>query len=108
MAGIVTEIPSSVDNIDFYMAFRLGGVTFSTKSGEFDSSIKLATSLGGGLRYHITDQIGVKVATNFMLPIFDAGGSLWFGSGGSGVGASSWCPILQINGAAGLFYTFNY
>jgi len=107
MLGVTPVIPSSVENLNFFTTFRLGGVTFATKSDEFNSSTKLATALAGGIQYHITDNFGLKASANLLLPIFDAGASLWFGSGGSGVGASAWCPILQINGNAGLFYTLN-
>ena len=107
MLGVSPVIPSSVDNLNFFTTFRLGGVTFSTKSDEFESSVKLATSLSGGLAYNITENFGIKASANLFLPIFDAGATLWFGGGGGGVGASAWCPILQLNGNAGLFYTFS-
>jgi len=107
MVGIRPEIPSTAENVSFYMSFRLGGVTFSTRSDEFERSIKLATSLGGGMRYHITDNLGFQLTSNLFLPIFDAGSTLWFGTDGAGAGATSWCPILQLNVNAGLFFQLN-
>lgn len=107
MIGISPELMSSSDKFSYDMAFRLGGVTFATIAEGFDRSMNLATSLGGGIRYHLTDQLGVKLSANLFLPIFGPGATLWFGSGGVGAGATTWSPVLQLNANAGIFYRLN-
>jgi len=104
MLGANRNFQALNPNLYFFTAFRLGGVTFSTKDGTPDSVSKFAASFGGGMKFFINDQMGIKLSGNMLFPIMDAGASLWFGTGGGGVGVSTWSPILQFNFNGGIFF----
>jgi len=56
------------------------------------------------MKFFINDQMGIKLSGNMLFPIMDVGASLWFGTGGGGVGVSTWSPILQFNFNGGIFF----
>lgn len=103
MLGGVQNFQGMNPNLYFYGVFRLGGVTFAPRDSNIDNTTKFAASLGGGIKYFISDQVGIKISGNMLFPIFDVGASLWFGTGGGGVGVSTWSPILQFNFNGGVF-----
>lgn len=104
MVGGTRNFQGMNPNMYFFTSVRLGGVTFSTKDNTPDSVSKFAASFGGGMKYFINDQMGIKLSGNMLFPIFDVGAGLWFGSGGAGVGVSTWSPILQFNFNGGIFF----
>lgn len=104
MLGGVKNFQSNNPDLYFFTAVRLGGVTFSTKDKTPDNVTKFAASFGAGVKYFLSDNMGIKISGNMLLPIFDAGASLWFGGGGGGVGVSTWSPILQFNFNGGIFF----
>lgn len=104
MLGGVKNFQALNPNMYFYTAVRLGGVTFSTKDNTPDNVSKFAASFGGGMKFFLSDNMGIKLSGNMLFPIFDAGASLWFGTGGAGVGVSTWSPILQFNFNGGIFF----
>ena len=103
MLGGVKNFETMNPSLNFYGVARIGGVTFSSKEDSIDSETKFAASFGGGMKYLISDQVGIKISGNVLFPIMDVGANLWFGTGGAGVGVSSWSPIVQFNFNGGVF-----
>jgi opacity protein-like surface antigen len=83
--GVVKEIPKG--NIIPYGAFSIGAVELNPDDKQYDEIWKFALTLGGGLKYYFNKNIGIKLEGRMMIPI--AYGGLYFGTGGSGVSASS-------------------
>lgn len=104
MIGGSRNFQSLNPNLYFFTSVRFGGVTFSTNDRVRESTSKFAASFGGGLKYFVSDQIGIKITGNLLYPIFDAGAGLYFGTGGSGIGVSTWSPMLQFNFNGGVFF----
>lgn len=100
MVGGVQNFQGMDPSLYFFGAFRVGGVTFS---GPQENVTEFAASLGGGIKYFISDQVGIKISGNMLFPVMNVGAGLWFGPGGGGVGLSTWSPILQFNFNGGVF-----
>lgn len=81
--GVVKEMPKG--NIIPYGAFSLGAVEVNPTNG--DDVWKFAITLGGGLKYYFTKNIGLKLEARMMVPI--AYGGIYIGTGGSGASANS-------------------
>jgi opacity protein-like surface antigen len=96
--GVVKEI--SKGKMIPYGAFSVGAVELNPDEKNFDEIWKFALTLGGGLKYYFTKNIGLKLEGRMMVPI--AYGGLYFGTGGSGVSASS----ATVQGYIGAGVTF--
>ncbi len=82
--GVVKEMPKG--NLIPYGTFSVGAVELNP-DGQYDDIWKFALTLGGGMKYYFTKNIGLKLEARMLVPI--AYGGLYFGTGGSGVSASS-------------------
>ncbi len=82
--GVVKELPKG--NLIPYGVFSLGAVELNPDN-DYDTLWKFALTLGGGLKYYLTKNVGIKIEGRMMVPI--AYGGLYFGTGGSGVSTSS-------------------
>jgi hypothetical protein len=107
MIGGVKNFQANNPNLYFFTHLRLGGVTFSTKDKTPDSVTHFAAAFGGGLKFFLSDQMGIKLTGNMQFPITNVGAGLYFGTGGAGAGISTWSPILQFNFDGGIFFRLN-
>ncbi len=92
--GVIKEMPKG--DIIPYGAFSVGAVELNPDGSRYDNIWKFALTLGGGLKYYITKSVGIKIEGRLMAPI--TYGGLYFGTGGSGVGASSYTVQGYIGG----------
>lgn len=104
MIGGTKTFETMNSSLNFFTGMKLGGVTIASQEDDFDSVSKFAAGLNGGVKYFITDKLGIKLAMLINFPIVDVGAGLWFGTGGGGVGVSTWSPIVQFNMQGGLFF----
>lgn len=81
--GVLKEMPKG--NLIPYGAFSLGALEVDPTNG--DSVWKFAITLGGGLKYYFTKNIGLKLEARMMAPI--AYGGIYLGTGGSGASVNS-------------------
>ena len=56
---------------------------------------KFTVGLKGGLKYFITDRIGIFARARLLLPVQWGGGGIWFGGGGSGVTLTTGTSIIS-------------
>ena len=79
-------------------------------AGMFNSDGVHATkfALGGrlGLLIDANDKIGIRLGAQLLSPIQGAGGGLYFGTGGGGVGVSTYSQIFQFGFFGGLSFSF--
>ena len=83
--GVVKELPKG--KFIPYGAFSLGAVEVNPSGNSYDDVWKFAITVGGGMKYYFTKNIGLKLEARMMAPI--AYGGIYLGTGGSGVSASS-------------------
>ena len=94
--GIVKEMPKG--NMIPYGTFSMGAVELNPKENNYSDAWKFAMTLGGGLKYYFTKNIGLKIEGRMMVPI--AYGGLYIGTGGSGASVSSTTLQGYIGGGA--------
>ena len=92
-------------------SFSLGATRFAPKVGSFkgltlDDEWRFSITLGLGLKALMSERIGLRLQGRLLMPINFYGTSLWFGTGGSGVGVSGGSAILQGDVLGGLFVLF--
>jgi hypothetical protein len=64
----------------------LGLTWFDPKEGGFDSEVLFTAALAGGAKIDVTRRLGARLQARLLMPMTFAGGGLWFGTGGAGVG----------------------
>jgi hypothetical protein len=63
---------------------------------------RFSIGLGGGVKYFISDRIGVRLQLRLLMPIYWASGGLWFGTGGASLGIGAGTALIQADATAGL------
>jgi hypothetical protein len=71
-----------------------------------DPAWRFAFGLTLGLKFLLSNNIGIKIQSQGLFPIQWAGGSLYVGTGGAGYGVSAGTSIVQINVGGGIYYAF--
>jgi hypothetical protein len=66
------------------------------------NSTKFAWGIRGGAVFWANEKLGIKLQANLMSAVQGVGGSFYFGTGGSGVGISSYSSLLQFGLGGGL------
>jgi len=74
-------------------------------NGKSDSSTKFAWGAKLGLNFWASDKVGLKIQTGLVSAVQGAGGGFYFGTGGGGVGISTYSTFYQFYVGGGL--TFN-
>jgi opacity protein-like surface antigen len=59
--------------------FSMGTTIFSPEND--GAYWQFSLGLGGGLKYYISDNIGIRAQGRFLLPVYFVGGGYWYGSG---------------------------
>ncbi len=93
------------DIIEAYGGLKIGMAIFGSPTNDFEDEVKFAVGFGGGLKVFPSEKVGIRIGAQLLMPIFDAGGSLWWSPGsGTSVGVSTWSPIAQFNLQGGLVF----
>lgn len=85
-----------------FFGLSAGWSTFNPDDSQYISNTKFTIGISGGLKYFFTDNIGIRLQSQLLMPI-DWGG-VYFGGGGSGVTVGG--TILQLNFSGGLIFAF--
>ncbi|UKJ06869.1 outer membrane beta-barrel protein [Solitalea lacus] len=75
-------------------------------SGTGTNATKFSWALKGGANIYATPKVAIKVQAALLSSVQAVGGSLYFGTGGAGAGASGYSSMLQFILGGGL--TFNF
>ena len=101
------RIKSISNSAKLYGGFKAGGVVMSAKQDAFDPIFKFAAGMQGGVKYKLTDQVGLNAQANLNFPIMNVGAALWWSSGsGTSVGVTSSTSIVQFALLGGIYYRF--
>ncbi len=97
-----------------FTTFSLGATLFSPKVDTYETEDgevlnvsddwRFSIALGGGIKYFISDKIGIRTQIRILMPIYFAGGGLYFGTGGSGVSLGAGTNLLQGDITGGLIF----
>jgi hypothetical protein len=92
------------DKVTPFTGFNLGAGWISSGDDSFSSITKFALGFDAGVKIMATEKIGLRLQTNFNFPITSAGGSFYWGTGGSGVGLTGYVPIWSFGFNGGLLF----
>ena len=93
--------------VEPYGSFLIGASYFSNKtpvSGDPSSVTKFALGFRLGTNIWVSERVGIKLQAQFLSSIQGFGGGFFFGTGGSGVGVSTFSSITQLNLGGGLVF----
>jgi len=100
--GGVQEADINNDMIKPFGAFTLGTTYFNPTDNNIQDSWRFSVTLGGGAKIWLSDRIGIRLQGRLLMPLYFAGGGVYFGTGGSGVSVGAGSTILQGDLTAGL------
>lgn len=83
---------------------KFGGVLVSPKN--YDSRMWFEVQLLGGLKYFISERVGIKLQIQLNMPMQGVGASIGCGTGGCGYGVSTFTTVTQFGGGGGLVVAF--
>jgi len=99
--GALYDNPLSKKSSAF--GFFTGGVArFSPITDEYGDDYRFAITGGGGVKFFITESIGIRLQGRLKMPFFFSSGSLYLGSGGTGFYMGSGTVLLQMDITAGV------
>jgi hypothetical protein len=90
--GAVLIIPGSIQTVN-------GGSISASDTWRF------AMTLGGGVKVNFSPKLALRLEGRMLLPMYFQGGSVYVGTGGSGMAVSAGVPSWQGNFTAGLTFT---
>ena len=83
-------------------SISFGATRFHPVDSEFDDEWFFSSTLGLGVKTFFNESVGLRLQARLMVPMYFGGGGLWCGTGGCGVGVSTYAPIVQGDLTAGL------
>lgn len=84
------------EQFTFFSGLKLGSATLSFPDSDFDGQSRFSVGVQAGMKYYITERIGLRSQAHLLLPVVSEGGSLWWNPN-TGVGISGWSPILPFS-----------
>lgn len=98
--GVLRGVPKG--NVLPYGVFTLGATNFNPKKEGLESEWRFSFTFGLGAKAYLSEKIGLRLQGTLLMPVQWAGGSVYFGTGGSGVGVSAGTSLIQIDVRGGL------
>lgn len=92
------------DKVEPFVTLGLGAVLFDPVSAKYSSLWKFSMNLGAGVKYYISDRIGLRFSAGLWAPIQGVGIGVGIGTGGAYAGASTYTTIIQMNLQGGLIF----
>jgi hypothetical protein len=89
-----------------YTVLTIGATRFAPDSNKYGDEWLFSMALGFGVKVPVGQRFALRLQGRFLMPIQWAGGGLWCGTGGCGVGLSGGSSILQGDITAGLSVAF--
>ncbi|MCU4176816.1 hypothetical protein [Carboxylicivirga sp. N1Y90] len=93
-----------------YGTASLGVGWFNMKDAEVSDHVAFSAALGGGVKFFLSDHIGIRLQGRLLLPMYFSGGGLFIGggSGGASGGVSVSTGVIAAQGdfSGGLIFRF--
>ncbi len=93
-----------MENGYLFTNFSLGATLFSPKDNLYEDDWRFSIAFGGGIKYFLSDKIGIRTQIRLLMPLYFAGGGLYFGTGGSGVSLGAGTNLVQGDITVGLIF----
>jgi len=90
------------NNVLPFISLSFGAVLFHPTSARYSDEWFFSASLGGGLKFYLTERVGLRLQARALFPLIWGSGGLWCGTGGCSVGIGSTTTIVQGDVTAGL------
>lgn len=103
-AGYVQDFMLKQPKADIrpFLLGTIGAAYLNPEDASYTTVWRFAAAFGGGLKYFITERVGLRVQARLLLPLFFEGGGFYCGSGGCGAGVSTFTPLAQGDVGGGL------
>lgn len=88
-----------------FSGLKAGAGILAFPNGDFNDVSRFSVGVNGGMKYFVSDNIGLRVQANLMMPISNAGANLWWSPGsGAQVGVGGWSSVVQFGFTGGLIF----
>lgn len=77
----------SIGQVTPFGLFTLGAVDYNPDLPNYSNETQFSIAFGGGIKYFVTDNIGIRLQARGLMPLHFAGFGLFCGSGGCSGGA---------------------
>jgi hypothetical protein len=107
MLGINRYMRNPDSKVETYAGLMLGCLFESAKYQEFSQSAeKFSWGMRLGANIWASEKVAVKLQAQLLSAVQSVGGSIYFGTGGSGAGVSTYSSMLQFSIGGGLSFAF--
>jgi hypothetical protein len=104
MIGFNRLFPTS-NQMAFFSGLKAGTGTVASSENNFNNITRFTVGLNGGMKYFFTDNVGLRLQANLMIPVSNVGAGLWWSPGaGAQVGINSWSSVIQFGFTGGLVF----
>lgn len=104
MIGANRLFPTS-PQMAFFTGLKVGAGILSFPNDNYRDFRRFAVGLNGGMKYFVSDNIGIRLQANLMMPISNVGANLWWSPGaGTSVGVGGWSSVIQFGFTGGLIF----
>jgi hypothetical protein len=86
-----------------YTLVTAGATLFDAKDASLGDEWRFSVAFGGGGKFFLGKNIGLKLQARMLLPLTFSGGGIWCGTGGCSVGVGSWATLVQFDFTAAFF-----
>ncbi|MBT8379010.1 MAG: porin family protein [Ignavibacteria bacterium] len=86
-----------------YTLVTAGATLFDAKDATLSDEWRFSVAFGGGGKFFLGKNIGLRLQVRMLLPLTFSGGGLWCGTGGCSVGVGSWATLAQFDFTAAFF-----
>ncbi|TVP44217.1 MAG: hypothetical protein EA341_16915 [Mongoliibacter sp.] len=95
MVGYNRLFPAS-NQMALFTGLKVGTGTLASPENNFDSITRFTVGINGGMKYFFSDNVGLRLQANLMMPVSDVGANLWWSPGsGAQVGVGGFSSIIQ-------------
>ena len=70
----------------------------------YEDEWRFSIALGGGVKVEMSDKVGLRFQARLIIPMVFEGGSIYFGTGGSGVAVGAYTAFVEGDFSGGLYY----
>ena len=89
-----------------FTVLTIGATRFAPDSNEYGDEWLFSMAFGLGVKVPVGERFALRLQGRLLMPIQWAGGGLWCGTGGCGIGLSGGSSIIQGDVTAGLAIAF--
>lgn len=92
------------DKVEPFATLGIGAALLDPVDKKYNSLWKFSANFGVGVKYFISDKVGLRLGVGFWAPIQGVGIGVGLGTGGAYAGASAYTTIIQMNMEGGLIF----